>query len=114
MGKVMMKTAVLIGLLLLANLPATSAAAPLAQTPGPGGQGPVQPAAPPGGPVTTAPATAPPAGAPAAGASQPVAFGGLIVQADLASGAEGPTNCILQSRFNPGDKVIFRAKVLDG
>src|ERR687894_736638 len=105
MGKVRMKTAVLIGLLLLASLPATSAAAPLAQTPGPGGQGPVQPAAPPGGPVTTAPTT---------GASQPVAFGGLIVQADLASGAEGPTNCILQNRFNPGDKVIFRAKVLDG
>ncbi len=38
--------------------------------------------------------------------------GTLIIQADMTIGAPGP--CILQSRFSPGDRVVFRAKVFDG
>jgi hypothetical protein len=37
--------------------------------------------------------------------------GDLIIQSDMAIGAPGP--CALQSRFAPGDRVVFRAKVFD-
>jgi len=36
---------------------------------------------------------------------------GLMIQSDMAIGAPGP--CALQSRFHPGDRVIFRAKIYD-
>jgi hypothetical protein len=45
---------------------------------------------------------------PAATAAQ---AGGLVIQSDLAIGGPGP--CSLQSRFAPGDRVVFRAKVFD-
>jgi len=37
--------------------------------------------------------------------------GGLMIQSDMTIGAPGP--CALQSRFVPGDRVVFRAKVFD-
>ncbi|HZS02409.1 MAG TPA: hypothetical protein VFE37_27080 [Chloroflexota bacterium] len=36
---------------------------------------------------------------------------GLVIQSDMVIGAPGP--CVLQSRFHPGDRVVFRAKVYD-
>ena len=36
---------------------------------------------------------------------------GLMIQSDMAIGAPGP--CVLQSRFHPGDRVVFRAKIYD-
>src|SRR5215212_2544630 len=45
---------------------------------------------------------------PAATAAQ---AGGLVIQSDMAIGGPGP--CTLQSRFAPGDRVVFRAKVFD-
>ena len=38
---------------------------------------------------------------------------GLFVEADLVSGVPGPSLCVLQSRFAPGDRVVFRARVFD-
>ena len=38
---------------------------------------------------------------------------GLFVDADLVSGVPGPSLCVLQSRFAPGDRVVFRARVFD-
>jgi hypothetical protein len=37
----------------------------------------------------------------------------LFVDADLVSGVLGPTLCVLQNRFSPGDRVVFRARVFD-
>jgi hypothetical protein len=82
--------------LVVASLPAVAAAGPIEQGV-PGGQGM------PGGQGT-------PGGAP----TVPVAAGpggGLVIQSDLVIAAPGP--CSLQSRFNPGDRVVFRAKVYD-
>lgn len=36
----------------------------------------------------------------------------LIIQSDMVIGAPGP--CALQSRFSPGDRIVIRAKVVDG
>ena len=38
---------------------------------------------------------------------------GLFIQADVVSGVAGPTICVLQSRYAPGDKVVFRATAID-
>jgi hypothetical protein len=38
---------------------------------------------------------------------------GLFVEADIVSGVPGPSLCVLQSRFAPGDRVVFRARVFD-
>jgi hypothetical protein len=69
--------------LVVANLPGVAAAAPDSQGT-------------PGGP--TVPVAANPGS-------------GLVIQSDMVVGAPGP--CILQSRFHPGDRVVFRAKVYD-
>src|SRR5581483_2946914 len=48
------------------------------------------------------------------GAPVPVAAGpggGLLLQSDIVVGAPGP--CALQSRFHPGERVVFRVKVYD-
>lgn len=37
----------------------------------------------------------------------------LFIDADLVSGVVGPSLCVLQNRFAPGDRVIFRARVFD-
>jgi hypothetical protein len=37
----------------------------------------------------------------------------LFVDADLVSGVLGPSLCVLQNRFSPGDRVVFRARVFD-
>jgi hypothetical protein len=39
--------------------------------------------------------------------------GGLVIQADIVSGVPGSTACVLQSRFAPGEKVVFRATAID-
>ena len=51
-------------------------------------------------------------------ASQSVAtsgqqMSGLFVYGDTVNGNEGRLNCVLQSRFAPGDRLVFRAKVVD-
>ena len=77
------------------------AALALASLPSVGSAAPVDQATPTTGPAPAAgQATAPAGQAPA-----------LMIQSDLAIGAPGP--CILQSRFAPGDRVVFRAKVFD-
>ena len=49
---------------------------------------------------------------PADEATAPGAQGpGLMIQADMVVGNPGP--CILQNRFAPGERVVFRAKVYD-
>ena len=37
----------------------------------------------------------------------------LFIDADLVSGGLGPSLCVLQSRFSPGERVVFRARVFD-
>jgi hypothetical protein len=38
---------------------------------------------------------------------------GLSVEADLVNGTLGPSLCVVQNRFAPGDRVVFRARVFD-
>jgi hypothetical protein len=38
---------------------------------------------------------------------------GLFIEGDLVSGVLGPSLCVLQNRFSPGDRVVFRARVFD-
>ncbi|HEY7062076.1 MAG TPA: hypothetical protein VII06_11395 [Chloroflexota bacterium] len=79
-----MRTLLALAALLAAILPGVASAAPADQGP-PGGGNPV--------PVATSPGS------------------GLVIQSDMVIGAPGP--CALQSRFHPGDRVVFRAKVYD-
>ena len=78
-----MRKLLVLSALVAASLPGIAAAAPLEQG---------TPGAPPV-PVATSPGS------------------GLVIQSDLVVGAPGP--CALQSRFHPGDRVVFRAKVYD-
>ena len=47
------------------------------------------------------------------GAADPAPPAALFIEADLVSGLPGPTLCVLQNRFAPGDRVVFRARVFD-
>jgi hypothetical protein len=38
---------------------------------------------------------------------------GLFIEADLVSGTLGPSLCVLQNRFAPGERVVFRARLFD-
>jgi hypothetical protein len=82
--EVVMRLVLALAALIIASLPGVAAAAPSEQE-APGGAPPVPVAAGPGN--------------------------GLVIQADMVIGAPGP--CVLQSRFRPGDRVVFRAKVYD-
>jgi hypothetical protein len=79
-----MRVILALAALVVASLPGIVAAAPIEQDT-PGGAPPVPVAASPGN--------------------------GLVIQSDMVVGAPGP--CALQSRFHPGDRVVFRAKVYD-
>jgi len=78
-----------IAALALASVPSVGSAAPADQATPTTGQAPAAG-------QTTAPAGQAP---------------GLIIQSDLVIGEPGP--CVLQSRFAPGDRVVFRSKVFD-
>jgi hypothetical protein len=52
-----------------------------------------------------------PAGPAAEDPAQPAA---LFIEADLVNGTLGPALCVLQNRFAPGERVVFRARVVDG
>ncbi len=80
---------ILAGALALTSLPSMGSAAPIDQATPTAGQTPAAGQAP--APAGQAPA--------------------LLIQSDLTIGQPGP--CTLQSRFAPGDRVIFRAKVYD-
>ncbi len=107
-----MRLALALAALILASLPGVGLAAPLSQD---------APSAPAGQGASNAPVGQAPSapadqgtGTTAGGAPVPVAAGpggGLFIESDLVIGAPGP--CVLQSRFHPGDRVVFRAKVYD-
>jgi hypothetical protein len=44
-------------------------------------------------------------------AGSPAQGPGLFIHADMVNGTDGPSVCLLQNRFVPGDRVAFRVRV---